>query len=462
MKLKREVVMRKYFGTDGIRRIANTELTPELVYRVAKAGAYVLSKHTDHTPTILIGRDTRISGTLIESAMTAGFLSYGANVKILGVLPTPAVAYLTKKLKADASVVISASHNTYEFNGVKYFSNLGMKIPDSIEEEIEEVMDSGKLDEFTACNEKIGVSEICLDLADEYLYFFRKTFEETFEGFDKSNFTVAIDTANGATYQVAEKVFKMLGIQYHILNNTPDGVNINKGCGSTHLEGLQEFVKENHCDLGIAYDGDGDRCLAVDENGEVIDGDRIMAIISNAMKEKGTLKKDTLVATVMSNLGMKKYAEENQIQLIQTKVGDRYVLEEMLKEGYNLGGEQSGHIIFLDYNPTGDGILTSVMLIKAMFEKQKKASELAKIIKIYPQILINAKVSSEKKNDYDKDPEIKAKIEDLEKEFSGNGRVLIRPSGTEPLVRVMIEGENQEYITTKAKELADFIEEKLK
>jgi len=454
--------MRKYFGTDGIRRIANTELTPNLVYKVAKAGAYVLSKHTDHTPTILIGRDTRISGTLIESAMTAGFLSYGANVKILGVLPTPGVAYLTKKLKADASVVISASHNTFEFNGVKYFSNLGMKIPDSIEEEIEEIMDSGKLDEFTACNEKIGTSEICLDLADEYLYFFRRNFEEEFEEFDKKDFTVAIDVANGATYQMAERVFKMLGIHYYRLNNMPDGVNINDNCGSTHMEGLQEFVKANHCDLGIAYDGDGDRCLAVDENGNILDGDIIMAIIAQSMKQKGTLKKDTVVATVMSNLGMKKYVEANDMQLVQTKVGDRYVLEEMLKNGYNLGGEQSGHIIFLDYNPTGDGILTSIMLMKAMFEQKKKASELASIIKIYPQVLINAKVASDKKNDYDKDPEVKEKIEALEKEFSGNGRVLIRPSGTEPLVRVMIEGEDQAYITTKAKELADFIEQKLK
>ena len=454
--------MRKYFGTDGIRRIANTELSPSLVYRVAKAGAYVLSKHSDHMPTILIGRDTRISGTLIESAMVSGFLSYGANVKILGVLPTPGVAYLTKKLKADASVVISASHNTYEFNGVKYFSNKGMKIPDELEEEIEEVMDSGKLDDFSAVNDQIGVSEIRTDLLDEYVYFFRKNFEEDFENLDTSNFVVAIDTANGATSVVAEKVFSALGIKHYILNNTPNGTNINENCGSTHLDVLKKYVVENKCNLGIAYDGDGDRCLAVDENGNEIDGDIILAVISKYMKEKGKLNKDTLVATVMSNLGLKKYAEANNIKFEETKVGDRYVLEKMLKEGYNLGGEQSGHIIMLDYNPTGDGILTSLMLTKIILEKNMSASKTCDIIQIYPQVLINAKVDGNKKYDYDKDNEIKQAIEKLEKEFSGNSRVLIRPSGTEPLVRVMIEGTDKKQIETKAKELAELIEKKLK
>ena len=454
--------MRKYFGTDGIRRIANTELTPELVYKVAKAGAYVLSKHTDHTPTILIGRDTRISGTLIESAMTAGFLSYGAKVKLLGVIPTPAVAYLTRKLKADASVVISASHNTFEFNGIKFFSNKGMKIPDSLEEEIEEVMDSGKLEELTAKNEKIGVSEYCFDLMNEYIYFFRKHFDDTIEKHLRDDFIVGIDTANGATSVVAEKVFKDLGINYRIINNTPDGININENCGSTHLDNLKKFVVENKLSLGIAYDGDGDRCLAVDEKGNEIDGDKLLAIISSSLRKKGKLNKDTIVATIMSNLGLNKYAENNGLQLIQTKVGDRYVLEEMLKEGYNLGGEQSGHVILLDYNPTGDGILTSLMLIQTILEENKKASELASIIKLYPQVLINAKVNAEKKYDYEKDEDIKKAIENVEKEFAGNGRVVIRPSGTEPLVRVMIEGEDQKYITQRAKEIVDLIEKKLK
>ena len=454
--------MRKYFGTDGIRRIANTELTPELVYQVAKAGAYVLSKHTDHTPTILIGRDTRISGTLIESAMVAGFLSYGANVKLLGVIPTPAVAYLTRKLNADASVVISASHNTYEFNGIKYFSNKGMKIPDSLEEEIEEVMESGKLEELTAKNEKIGVTEYSFDLINEYIYFFRKNFDDNIEKHLRSDFVVGIDTANGATYKVAEKVFKELGINYRIINNNPDGININDNCGSTHLENLKKFVLDNKLSLGIAYDGDGDRCLAIDEKGNEIDGDKLLAIISSNLIKKGKLQKNTIVATVMSNLGLNKYAEKNNLQLIQTKVGDRYVLEEMLKNGYNLGGEQSGHVILLDYNPTGDGILTSLMLIQTILEENKSASELADIIKLYPQVLINAKVNSDKKYDYEKDTDIKNAISELEKEFAGNGRVLIRPSGTEPLVRVMIEGEDQEYITKRAKEIADLIEQKLK
>ena len=452
----------KYFGTDGIRRIANSELTPELVYRVAKAGAYVLAKHSNKRPTILIGRDTRISGTLIESAMTAGFLSYGANVKLIGVIPTPGVAYLTKKLKADASVVISASHNKYDFNGVKYFSNKGMKISDSLEEEIEDVLELGKVDELRAESNKIGVSENAEYLLDEYLYFFRKNFEDDFEKLHSEDFTVAIDTANGATSVIADKVYTALGINHYIINNTPNGININDNCGSTHIDGLKKFVVQNKCDLGIAYDGDGDRCLAVDENGNEIDGDVIMAIVSNYLKKNGKLKNNTLVATVMSNLGLRKYCEKNGITFKQTTVGDRYVLEEMLKSEDNMGGEQSGHIIFLDYNPTGDGILTSLMLIKVILESKEKVSELEKIIDIYPQVLINAKVNSDKKYDFDKDEEINKEIEKLNNEFAGNGRVLIRASGTEPLVRVMIEGQDKEYITEKANAIAKLIEEKLK
>ena len=271
--------------------------------------------------------------------MTAGFLSYGANVKLLGVIPTPAVAYLTKKLKADASVVISASHNTFEFNGVKYFSNKGMKIPDEIEEEIEEIMDSGEINELTAIKDKIGVSEVREDLIDEYVYFFRKNFEEEIEDYLTDDFVVGLDVANGATYKVAEKIFTTLGIKYKIINNKPDGININQNCGSTHLEGLKKYVIENKLSLGIAYDGDGDRCLAIDENGNEIDGDMILAICTNYLNEKGKLNKNTIVSTVMSNLGLNKYAQNNSLDLKQTKVGDRYVLEEMLKNGYNLGGE---------------------------------------------------------------------------------------------------------------------------
>ena len=452
--------MKKYFGTDGIRRIANTELTPELVYKVAKAGAYVLSKHTDHTPTILIGRDTRISGTLIESAMTAGFLSYGANVKLLGVIPTPAVAYLTKKLQADASVVISASHNTYEFNGIKFFSNQGMKIPDTIEEEIEEIMDSGKLEELTASHDKIGVSEIKPELLQEYEDFVVGIFKEDIQQNLLEDFVVGIDTANGATYQIAERIFTKLGIKHTIISNSPTGININENCGSTHLEMIKQQVLNQKLSLGIAYDGDGDRCLAIDDKGNIIDGDILLSAFSNYLKKKGKLLKDTLVATVMSNLGLKKYTENNQIHMIQTKVGDRYVLEEMLKNGYNLGGEQSGHIILLDYNPTGDGILTSLMLIKILLETKQKSSELRNNITIYPQVLVNARVSQQKKYDYSEDEEVQQEIRKLEEEFSGNGRVLIRTSGTEPLVRVMIEGENKEVITEKANNLAKLIEKK--
>ena len=453
--------MKKYFGTDGIRRIANTELTPELVYKVAKAGAYALSKHTNGTPTILIGRDTRLSGTLIESAMTAGFLSYGANVKQLGVIPTPGVAYLTKRLKADASVVISASHNTYDFNGVKYFSNKGMKIPDEIEEEIEEVMESGKLDELTALSDKIGVAEDRQDLLEEYVFFFRKIFEENFENYNKENFIVGLDVANGATYKVAEQIFKKLDVKYEIISNEPNGININDNCGSTHLDNLKKLVKEKHLNLGIAYDGDGDRCLAVDENGNEIDGDILLAIFASYLKEKGKLKKDTVVATIMSNLGLKKFAENNNINFEETKVGDRYVLEKMLQEGYNLGGEQSGHIILLDYNPTGDGILTSLMLIQIMLEKQMKLSELCKVIKKYPQVLLNVKVNNDKKYNYETDEEIQIEVKKLQDEFKGNGRVIVRASGTEPIIRVMIEGEEQNDIEKKAQKLGNLIKIKL-
>lgn len=453
--------MRKYFGTDGIRRIANTELTPKLVFEVAKAGAYVLSKHTNHTPTILIGRDTRISGTLIESAMTAGFLSYGANVKLLGVIPTPAVAYLTKKLNADASVVISASHNTYEFNGIKFFSNKGMKISDDLEEEIEQIIESEKIKELVAENDKIGVSNNSEELINQYIDFFEKLFLKDIEKNNYNKFKVLIDTANGATYDVAEKIYKKLGIKFDIINNNPDGININKNCGSTHIEDLKEKVIKGKYNIGIAYDGDGDRCLAIDENGELIDGDKIIAIVSNYFKEKNILKNNTVVATIMSNLGFKKYTEKNNINFVETKVGDRYVLEEMLKNNYNLGGEQSGHIIFLDYNPTGDGILTSLMLIKILLENKIEASNASKIMNTYPQILVNAKVSTDKKNYYKNIEEIKLKIEQVEDEFKSDGRVLIRPSGTEPLIRVMIEGSNLEKMKKEANELARIIEKNL-
>ena len=453
----------KYFGTDGIRKIANAELTPEFAYKVAKAGAYVLSKHSNNKKTtILIGRDTRISGSLIESAMTAGFFSYGADVKLLGVISTPAVSYLTKKLNADAGVMISASHNRFDYNGIKFFSNKGMKIPDEIEEEIESIIDDDeKMKKLTASAENIGVAEDYQKLKNDYIYFLKDLFEKDFDKLEKQKFKVAIDVANGATYKITNEVFNLLKINHYIINNNPNGININENCGSTHLEMLKQYVKLHNFNLGIAYDGDGDRCLAVDKNGNEINGDIIMAIISKYMKENNLLKKNTLVSTVMSNLGLKKFGNNEKINIVQTKVGDRYVLENMINNGYNIGGEQSGHIIFLDYNPTGDGILTSLMLIKIILESKKDITELEKIIKIYPQVLVNAKVKNEKKYDFELDEEINKEILKLNDEFNGNGRVLIRASGTENLVRVMLEGEDLEYITKKATSLANLIERKL-
>ena len=364
-------------------------------------------------------------------------------------------------MNADASVVISASHNTFEFNGIKFFSNKGMKIPDEIEEEIEEVIDSGNLDELTAKNENIGVSEIDLDLINEYKDFIVNIFKDSISKNLNSDFVVGIDTANGATYKIAEKIFSELGVQYKIINNEPTGININENCGSTHLERIKEYVKQNNLSLGIAYDGDGDRCLAVDENGNVIDGDIILATVSNYLNEKGQLKSNTLVATVMSNLGLKKYAEGNNMNLIQTKVGDRYVLEEMLKNNYNLGGEQSGHIIMLDYNPTGDGILTSLMLINILLEKKMKASKIFDIINIYPQVLVNINIDNKIKNDFYNDDIISNEITKLTNTLGTEGRVLVRPSGTEPLIRIMIEGKNEKEIEKHANKLAQIIKERL-
>jgi len=452
--------MRKYFGTDGIRAIANTELTPELTYKVAKAGAHILAKSNGHVPTILIGRDTRISGELIENALVTGFLSCGANVKLLGVIPTPAIAYLTKKMNADAGVVVSASHNSYEFNGIKFFSNKGTKISDEIEEKIEDIIESEeKLKELTVSHDKIGKVENAEELVSEYIQLFEKEFIGKIPA--NNEFKVVIDTANGATYRIADSIFERLGIPYVIINNKPNGMNINDNCGSTHLNNLKEYVLKHKMSLGIAYDGDGDRCLAIDEKGNEIDGDVFLTLISNYMQEKGILNKNTFVSTIMSNLGLNEYAEENNLKVIQTKVGDRYVLEEMLKENYNLGGEQSGHMILLDYNPTGDGILTSLIFIKILLERKMNSSDIWKLIKKYPQVLVNVNVDNGKKYDYNKYDEINEAIKELEKEFMGKGRVIIRASGTEPLVRVMIEGEDEHNITQKANKIATLIKTKL-
>ncbi len=450
--------MGRLFGTDGVRGVANKELTPELAFKIGKAGAYVLAGTGDRKPRILVGRDTRISGGLLESALVAGICSVGAEAVIAGVIPTPAIAHLVRSEGFDAGVMISASHNPFEHNGIKYFSGTGYKLSDEIEERIEAIILDGTEEIHAPTHENIGHITYDNTLVDKYIEFAESTC-----GGDLSGMKIAIDCANGASSVTAEKALKGLGADVAVINNKPDGININAGCGSTHLEALTEFVKESGADLGLAFDGDADRVLAVDENGGIIDGDRIMTIIALDMKEKGKLPDNTIVATVMSNLGFFVMGKEYGINIKRTKVGDRYVLEEMLAHDHKIGGEQSGHVILLEHNTTGDGLVTGIQLADVIKRSGKKASELAGIMQIYPQVLINATVKNELKNEenYMKFPEIREAIAELEKEFADDGRVLIRPSGTEPLVRVMIEGRDVELITRRARELADLFEEKL-
>lgn len=448
--------MRKYFGTDGIRRIANTELTPELVYKVAKSGAYVLSKHTNHVPTILIGRDTRLSGTLIESAMVAGFLSYGANVKLLGVIPTPAVAYLTRKYNADCGVVISASHNPMEDNGIKFFNKDGFKLDDAIELEIEKYIENIDKVDCNPVGENVGVINHEHNALRDYVDYLKSIINV-----DLTGMKVVLDCANGASYEVAPTVFKELGANVIDINTTPNGKNINDKCGSTHPEMLQKAVVENKADLGLAYDGDADRLIAVDENGNIVDGDHIMILSAVYLKKKNQLSNNTLVITVMTNIGLNVAAREHGINLETTDVGDRYVIEAMKKGEFNLGGEQSGHMIFSDYNTTGDGVLSSLMLSKIIMEEKKPLSELASIMSVYPQVLVNVEVKNEVKNKFMEVEEIKNEITRIEELMEGSGRVLIRPSGTQPLVRVMLEGKEEGQINELANNLANLIKEKL-
>ena len=445
--------MGKLFGTDGIRGIANKELTAELAFRTGQSGAYVLTKNTSKHPKILIGKDTRKSGDMLEAALTAGLCSMGANVIPLGIIPTPAVAYLTRLYKADAGVVISASHNPCEYNGIKFFNGDGYKLSDSIEDEIEKYITGEKEIGELPTHGAIGYISKNHNAIDDYVAFACSTVDCRLDGLK-----VAVDCANGASYQTAFRALNELGADVEAIHNTPDGVNINRQCGSTHIESLQAYVTSIGADVGVAFDGDADRLLAVDEKGKLIDGDQIMAICANHMKSEGKLKQNTLVATVMSNLGLFIAGEKMDINIPRTKVGDRYVLEEMLANGYNIGGEQSGHIIFLDHNTTGDGLVSALQFLSVLKKTGMKASEAASIVTVMPQVLINAKVKIENKDKYMKNKEIASACKALEKEFAGEGRVLIRPSGTEPLVRVMIEGKDIEYITKKAKELASMIE----
>ena len=447
--------MRKLFGTDGVRGVANKELTCELAYRLGKAGAYVLGKGKEGIK-VVVGMDTRISGDMLESALSAGLMSEGANVIFLGVVPTPAVAYLTRKYNADCGVVISASHNPFEYNGIKFFSDKGYKLSDEIELEIESIVeDLGKID-YIPVGEKIGCKNRTTNAVREYADYLKSITGDSLEGMK-----VVLDCANGAAFEVAPLVFSELGAQVEVINASPNGTNINVSCGSTHPKALCKKVVEAGAHIGLAYDGDADRLIAVDEKGEIVNGDHIMAICAADMKKKGKLKNDTLVVTVMSNIGLHKAAKENGISIEQTKVGDRYVLEEMLKKGYNLGGEQSGHLIFLDYNTTGDGVLSSLVLASTVKSSGKSLSSLAEMMTIYPQVLVNAKVKNENKLSYMNDDVIRKEIQKIEDMMKGSGRVLIRPSGTEPLVRVMLEGEEESQLMDLAKGLAGVIESKL-
>ncbi len=448
--------MGRLFGTDGVRGVANTELTPELAYSIGRAGAYVLTKHANGRAKILVGRDTRISGPLLECALVAGMCSVGADVVISGVIPTPAIAYLVRTEGFDAGVMISASHNPYEHNGIKYFSGSGYKLSDEIEEEIEAIILDNAVEIKNPTHEKVGNVTYDYSLCDKYIEFAKSTIDCDFSGMK-----IAIDCANGASSMTAEKTLKGLGADVTVINNTPDGININNNCGSTHIEGLMELVKNGDFDGGLAFDGDADRVLAVDSNGELVDGDKIMTICGLDMKERGILAKNTIVATVMSNLGLFVMGEKCDVNIPKTKVGDRYVLEEMLKEGYSIGGEQSGHVIFLEHNTTGDGLVTGLQLLSVVKRTGKTMAELATAMDTFPQVLINAKIKNENKEKYKEDAEIMAVITAMEEEFASTGRVLIRPSGTEPLVRVMIEGKDVEVINEKARMLADLLEKKL-
>lgn len=444
--------MGRLFGTDGVRGVAGSELTIELATKLGQAGAYVLTKEQAHKPTIIVGCDTRISGGMLASALMSGICSVGANAIFAGVMPTPAIAYLTRKHKVDAGVVISASHNPMEFNGIKFFNGEGYKLSDALEDEIEALIANDMKEITLPIGSEIGKIEYRFDLIREYIDFMKKTVPV-----DLTGMKIVIDCAEGASYKTSVETLRELGAELVAIHTNPDGTNINSNCGSTHMEELQARVVYEKAAVGLAFDGDADRMLAVDENGKMVDGDEIMAICANHMKEKGTLKKDTVVVTVMSNLGFTLMGQERNLHIEKTKVGDRYVLENMLANGYNLGGEQSGHVIFLDDNTTGDGLLSALHLLQVMVDTGKPLSELAQVMEVLPQALVNAKVPNHKKESFMEYPEIAGAIAELEEKFAGEGRVLIRPSGTEPLVRVMIEGKNQTQIEEEAKKLAELI-----
>lgn len=445
--------MGKYFGTDGVRGVANSELTPELAFKLGRFGGYVLTKDKDR-PKVLIGRDTRISGHMLEGALVAGLLSIGAEVMRLGVISTPGVSYLTKALGAQAGVMISASHNPVADNGIKFFGPDGFKLSDDQELEIESLMDL-EVDELPRpVGKELGQVNDYFEGGQKYLQYLKQTVDEDFSGIH-----IALDCAHGATSSLATHLFADLDADLSTMGASPNGLNINDGVGSTHPEALAAFLKEKGANVGLAFDGDGDRLIAIDENGNVVDGDQILYICGKYMKEQGRLKHNTVVSTVMSNLGYYKALEANGIASAQTAVGDRYVVEEMKKSGFNLGGEQSGHIIFLDYNTTGDGLLTGLQLVNIMKVTKKKLSELAGEMKKFPQKLVNIRVTD--KHHVTDNEKVKVIIEEVEKEMAGNGRILVRPSGTEPLVRVMAEAPSEELCASYVERIAAVVEEEM-
>ncbi|PAD14418.1 phosphoglucosamine mutase [Shouchella clausii] len=444
--------MGKYFGTDGVRGVANSELTPELAFKLGRAGGYVLTKEAAQ-PKVLIGRDTRISGEMLEASLVAGLLSIGAEVMRLGVISTPGVAFLTKQLSATAGIMISASHNPVEDNGIKFFGSDGFKLLDSQEEEIEALID-GKDTMPRPIGGDVGQLNDYFEGSQKYMQFLKQTVEGGFEGIH-----VAIDCANGAASSLATHVLADLDADISSMGSSPNGTNINACCGSTHPEELAKLVVEKQADVGLAFDGDADRLIAVDEKGEIVDGDKIMYIIASYLKEQGRLNNNTIVTTVMSNLGFYKALEEKQIETKQTAVGDRYVMEEMRKGNYNLGGEQSGHIIFLDYNTTGDGLLTGVQLLNIMKQTGKPLSELAAGMKTFPQCLINVRVTD--KDAVKNNALVQQEIKRVEEAMAGEGRILVRPSGTEPLVRVMVEAKTDELCQQYANQIVDVVKEQL-
>ena len=441
--------MARLFGTDGVRGIAGRELSCDMAYELGRAGATVLTRGMGR-PRILIGRDTRISGHMLENALIAGICSVGGDAYRVGVIPTPGIAYLTRRYCCDAGVVISASHNPYEFNGIKFFNRDGFKLPDHVEDEIEALM--GRPDRVACCcGSAVGMVHDMTSARQDYIEFLRTTVDPAVA---LTGLTVVLDCANGAASVIAPELYDQLGANVMSIFDHPNGLNINEGCGSTHMDTLARIVEALGADIGLAFDGDADRLLAVDHQGRMVDGDQIMMILADRLKAEGRLKQDTLVATVMSNLGLHQAARRAGITVETTQVGDRYVLETMLKKGYSLGGEQSGHIIFLEENTTGDGLLTSLHLLQAMAGSQKTLAQLAQVMTPLPQVLVNVPVTPQRRDTWQQDSRVTERIQALEQAYGDSGRVLVRPSGTEPLIRVMLEGEDQERICADAEALA--------